>query len=406
MEPDAPSAISLVEYGLNHIQQGRYAEGAIFFRQARERLFPAQAQLIATLDALSKATSHYLHAQQTLHEASKYFAEADIEQQAQIAALKKLLPDLEENTDIASFTRVQARKSSKGQQAFQVVRPFQYAAENAKEYELTRLLENESTLPSLYITCFGRFEVRRLQLHEQPLTLCSNLKGQAVLRYLIAQPKHRETVDRLTAVLWADNAPEVARHKLRVAISALRCSLNKDCVNEAGGGYILCKDQSYQLNPSVVLRSDIDEFLALYQAGQQAGSNATEYYEKACRLYSGPFLVEDLYADWSFIRREELSKIYVAMCDKLARFNLEHGCYKDAAKWALAILKVDQCDEEAHQQLMRAYAADGRRSEALRQYQYCQRVLSEELGVQPMPDTQNLLHMLLNGEDFAAMKRK
>ena len=99
-------------------------------------------------------------------------------------------------------------------------------------------------------------------------------------------------------------------------------------------------------------------------------------------------------------RREELRKTYVATCAKLAEFNLEHGCHKDAAKWASAILKVDHCDEEAHRQLMQAYAAQGRRSEALRQYQRCQSVLAEELGVQPMPETQRLFHMVLpNGED-------
>ncbi|HXL37965.1 MAG TPA: bacterial transcriptional activator domain-containing protein [Ktedonobacteraceae bacterium] len=79
-------------------------------------------------------------------------------------------------------------------------------------------------------------------------------------------------------------------------------------------------------------------------------------------------------------RREELRKTYVATCAKLAEFNLEHGCHKDAAKWASAILKVDHCDEEAHQQLMQAYAAEGCCSEMLRQYQRCQRVLQEELG--------------------------
>jgi DNA-binding SARP family transcriptional activator len=87
------------------------------------------------------------------------------------------------------------------------------------------------------------------------------------------------------------------------------------------------------------------------------------------------------------------------MCDKLAELNLEMGNYQDATKWASAILKVDRCDEETHRQLIRAHAAQGRRNEALRQYQYCQRVLNEELGIQPASETQKLFHMLLKGED-------
>jgi DNA-binding SARP family transcriptional activator len=154
----------------------------------------------------------------------------------------------------------------------------------------------------------------------------------------------------------------------------------------------------YELNQAVAIYSDVDEFLALYHAGQQAASAVMiQLYEQACRLYTGPFLLEDLYTDWSFIRREELNKIYVIMCNKLAEFKLENGHYEDAATWATATLKVNRCDEEAHRLLMRAYAAEGRRSEALRQYEHCQRVLLEELGVQPTPETQQMLSLLLHG---------
>ncbi len=199
------------------------------------------------------------------------------------------------------------------------------------------------------------------------------------------------------AVFWPEDEPEVAHHKLRVAVSALRRSLNGDVISESGGGYILCTYQAYQLHPSVVLQTDVDEFQALYQAGQQASDRekAMAFYEKACHLCTGPFLSEDLYSDWSFIRREELSKTYVVMCDELAEFNLKIGNYQDATTWASAILKVDRCDEEAHRQLMRAFATQGRRNEVLRQYRYCRRVLNEELGLQPAAETQKLFHILL-----------
>src|SRR5258706_4638099 len=303
--------------------------------------------------------------------------------------------------DSVSHAQARWEKHSESRQPLQLVRLPQVSAENTKEDQLSSLSEDGNILPPLYVTCFGHFEVRRSGLYNKLINLCQNLKGQAILRYLIAQPKHRERVDTLMALLWPEEEPEVAQHKLRVAISALRCSLNKDVVSEAGGGYILYKGQVYQLNASVALQSDVDEFLAFYQAGQRAGhrAEAVAHYEKACCLYTGPFLAEDLYSDWSFMQREELSKSYVAMCGELAEFNLGNGCYKDAAQWALAILKVDRCDEEAHRQLIRAYVAQGHRSEALRQYQQCQKVLREELGVQPMPETQKLLQMLLNYSD-------
>jgi DNA-binding SARP family transcriptional activator len=395
---DAISSFSLIEGGLNCLQQGHYAEGADFFMLARERLYTSQeVQLTAALDTLNKAIASHLHAQQALHEASMLFAETDTEQQAQIEELKKLLSTTVEVKLPGSSTGTKLRKTPRENQSLRLVPPPTVIVEQFEQHQ-TASQENRNTLPALYITCFGHFEVRRSDPSSSPIDLCTNLKGQTILRYLITQPRHRETVDMLMAALWPEEASEVAEHKLRVAVSVLRCSLNRDFVSEPGVGYILCKSRVYQLNPSVTIQSDVDEFLTLYQAGQKVSDSETRasYYEQACQLYSGPFLAEDLYAEWSYLQREELTKIYVIMCDKLAEYNIQSQCYEAVVKWASAILKVDRCDEKAHRQLIQAYAAEGHRSEALRQYQQCQRVLSKELRVQPAPETQKLLQMLLN----------
>jgi DNA-binding SARP family transcriptional activator len=406
-EADAFSTVSLLESGLNCIQQGRSTEGTAFLALARERLLPDQVQLFAVIESLNRATATHMHAQQALHEASKRFVESSSEQQAQMAALQKMLPALAEQVESVSFAKARSKKNTRGNQSLRLLQSPQVPAEDAEESRSWSPVKDGNTLPALYITCFGQFEVRRFSPSDQPIDLCQNLKGQAIMRFLIAQPKHRATADILMATFWPEDAPEVACHKLRIAISALRCSLNRDVVSGSGGGYILCKNQFYEVNQSVVLKSDVDEFLALYQAGQQANDGeAATHYERACRLYMSPFLPEDLYADWSTIQREELSKTYVVMCGKLAEYNLANGCYENAVNWASAILKVDRCDEEAHRQLMQSYAAQGRRSEALRQYRQCQRVLGEELGVQPMAETQKLIQMLMNGEDFSTIERK
>lgn len=398
---DSASLILLIERGLSCLEQGYFAEGAVLFRLARSQLFSDQIPMCATLDAVSEAIKNYLQAQQALQEASKRFAVSDTEQQIQVEALKILLPTLVEGTQPMPSAGTQSGKKAREKQALRLLRPSVLMAERPRERQVA-VSANYNALPALYITCFGHFEIRRSDPSGQPIQLCNNLKGQAILRYLVAQTRHQETIDRLMVTLWPEESCETAQHKLRIAISALRCSLNKDFVDEPGGGYILCRDRVYQLNPAVVLHSDVDDFLACYQAGLEAhGGTAAALFERACHLYVGVFLVEDLYTEWSFMQREELSKIYVVMCNKLAEFNLESGDYEAAVKWASTILKVDRCDEEAHRQLIRAYAVQGRRSEALRQYQRCQRVLDEELGVQPMVETQRLLQKLMNSIDFS-----
>lgn len=370
--PSAPSVASLLERGLQWLRQGHYTEGVILFALAREQLTPDQVQLAAVLDTFIQDCGKYWQAQQALHQASKHFAEADEEQQAQITALEKLLPTLMKEKGEAPFV------DSRLQQA------------------LTHLDGDSKTLPGLYITCFGRFEVKR---SGQPVVLCTNRNGQAILRYLVARTDHRATVDVLMAAIWPEDEPEVAHHKLQVAVSALRCSLNRGYVTDSGGGYILCKNRVYQLNPLILFSTDVEEFLELYHAGQQSSGGAmAAHYEGACKLYTRPFLPEDLYATWSFVQREQLSQAYLVMCSALAKHSIDTGRYEDAIKWATAILKEDHCDEAAHRQLIRAYAAQGSRSEALRQYQRCERILAEELGVQPMPETVSLFQAILNNE--------
>jgi len=125
-------------------------------------------------------------------------------------------------------------------------------------------------LPSLFITCFGHFEVRQFG---QVVALCHNRSGQTILRYLVAQPGYCASVDSLMDALWPEDSPQVARRKLQIAISALRRSLNIDYSSDPGGGYVLCKDQFYLLNPAAEIRTDVDEFLSLWQAAKQASGN-------------------------------------------------------------------------------------------------------------------------------------
>ncbi len=402
--PGAPtsSVIPLLERGLNCIRQENYTDGIIFFAQARQQPIPDQMQLAAMLDTLMQDCEKYWQAQQALNQASKRFAEIDAELQAQIAIIEKVFPTLMQDRDthstlhaiprsLKNFSHHQMRQSSLS--SVETVYP-----QGTPQQTVAYIDESSDTLPALSITCFCCFQVRRLG---QPIVLCSNRNGQAILRYLVTQPEHRATMDILMTLLWPEDEPAVAHHKLQVAVSALRRSLNHGYVKDSGGGYIFCKNRVYELNPLVPLRTDVDEFLEYYQAGRQSSGNVmVAYYERACDLYTGPFLSEDLYTDWSFIRRKQLNQVYLTMCNALAEYYLEAGRYEHAMRWIGAMLKENRCDEVAHQQLIRAYAAQGRRSEALRQYQLCARILAEELGVQPTPETISLFQVILNNENL------
>ncbi len=401
---EASAFASLIERGIECAREGSFAEAVAFFALAREQLPPHQTHLAAVLDAFIESNAMYWQAQQMLNLASRRFTEADIEQQNRLLSIEKLLPELDAKAD-------QVVKPSPISQPLSISNcPRLQQTPLQPRYGLERHADDTSneppvsappsphgdTLPGLSITCFGHFEVKRF---DRRVALCQNRNGQAILRYLIAQPDYSASADALMGALWLEEPPEVARRKLQIAVSALRRSLNATYSSDPGGGYILYKNHFYLLNPAAVIQTDVNEFLALSRSGRSThGSQAIELYERACLLYTDSFLLEDMYVDWSFLRREQLSQAHLFMCHAIADYYLELGRYELAARWANIILKEDRCDEKAHQLLMRTYAMQGQRSEILRQYQRCERIFAEELGAAPALETVNLLRTLLANE--------
>lgn len=378
---EADFVLSLLERALEYIQQECLSEGVACLTLVREQLPSSQAQLISLVDGFIAGYADYQHAQYLLQQVSRQFAAAHTEQQGRVARFAALLTEHLHELDISDSSSPMVAELRD-----------QPALKSDSSAAPQSHPEHGVLPPTLEITCFGRFEVRR---QGEPIDLCSSRNGQAILRYLVVQPNHSARGDTLQNLFWPDDEPEVAQNKLHIAISALRRSLNHGYTRSLADSYIVYHKGIYRLNPTISLCTDIDAFLRYYQSGRQRNEGRVQIYEKACNLYTGPFLVEDLYADWSFLQREQLSQIYLTMCRILAEHCFQNQNYEDATKWATTILKENRCDEAAHRQLIQIYLTQGRRNEALQQYQRCERLLREELGVALLPETTALLKLLL-----------
>jgi DNA-binding SARP family transcriptional activator len=378
----------LLKRGLDYIQRGCDTEAAALLTLAREQLPPDQGEFAGILDTFLQEYAEYQCTRQAFQEASIHFARIYAEQQARIAIFEKTLFTFVRSLSVPHQSSDQLSEKNGHN-------PLPSPLESLPVMVLQTSPKENMALPELSITCFGRFEIRRLS---QPLVLCSNRNAQAILRYLVAQVGYSAPVEKLLAVVWPEDEPTVAQNKLHIAISALRRSLHVGLTCELGRGYIICKNHVYSLNPAAMIRTDVDEFLHCYQIGQQQCEERVASYERACSLYTGPFLSEDQYADWSFLLREHFSQIYLTMCRVLTEHYLQIQCYEDAAKWAIAILAENCCDEAAYRQLIQVYAAQGRRSEAVQQYHRCKQILHQELGVQPLPETTHLFQTIVADE--------
>jgi len=394
--------LQLLKAGVCCIRQGQYTEGLVLLKRLRDIIQSDQAHII---DAFIQYHQVYIQAQTVLFQSCKHFTQVDAEWQARIEKLEHLLTALLNNVTevLPAWDRESAAQAYQRLPAFErlieLSDPFPISHPAVEQSNRGQLLspanDSGAELSPLYITCFGHFAIKRCG---KPVELCGSRNGQRILRYLIAQPGYSATNDALVDILWPEDETEVAQRKLHIAISALRRSLNDGIACKSGNGYILFKNGIYLLNPAAPIQTDVDEFLRCYQMGKQREEEQIALYERSCRLYTGPFLAEDRYADWSFLRREHLNQIYLSMCRTLSEHYLHARSYGDAEKWAVETLKENQCDEAAHLQLMQIYIAQSRRTAAIQQYQRCKHVLQEELGVQPMPQIVALFRSMLDGD--------
>jgi LuxR family transcriptional regulator, maltose regulon positive regulatory protein len=114
----------------------------------------------------------------------------------------------------------------------------------------------------------------------------------------------------------------------------------------------------------------------------------------AIQLYQGDFLPELLYESWSVDERERLLARYLIAAIDLATRQLVAGDPLAAIETSELVLRRDRCYEEAYQILIQAYDMLGKRSQALHAFERCTQALQEEIGIEPLPETIDLINLV------------
>ncbi len=249
---------------------------------------------------------------------------------------------------------------------------------------------NES---NLVVYCLGIFRV-----YQNDLLLIdwNGLKGQMILKYLIAHHNKPVSKDVLMDVFWPDADPEAARRNLHQAVYSLRQTLKE---REPHFQHILFENDCYFFNPELNLWLDFREFKKAVRAGRQleeAGrvNEAMDEYGVAVGLYEGTFLEEDLYMEWPRLQRDSLQNLYLEISVELSEYYSRRGEYTAAISLYQNILAHEHCCEEAYRGLMYCYLAQGQRHLAVRCFYSCQEMLKAELDLPPSPETLTLYRQL------------
>ena len=239
----------------------------------------------------------------------------------------------------------------------------------------------------------------RLERRGRPVAFDTS-EALGLLAYLaVAGGPHPPEV--LTELLWPDAGREEATTALRRTLADIRRAAGVSLVQDDGG--------ALTLDPDVAV-VDVMRVRAL-RAGLTTHDHAPTTICDRCvaplveiaDLHRGPFLAgyalpgRDRFDTWRASAVEQAQRELGGVLARLVDAHLHTGDLESATRAAIRRLTLEPLHEPTHRALMRLYAWQGRREDALDQYRSCVRTLWSDLGVTPLEDTIRLSEEVLAG---------
>lgn len=216
-------------------------------------------------------------------------------------------------------------------------------------------------------------------------------KAQQMLALLLTNRHRWLQREQICDWLWNDDNEADAETQFKVTLNALNAVLEPARPPRTPPFYIRRQGGAYRFCPPDGVWLDVAEFEARLDAARRRhASGAPDAHEQlalALSLYQGDYLNDYLYEDWAREERERLANRYLEAATLLAELVLARGQPAETIRFCEGILARDQCWEDAYRLLMRAYARQGNRRQAMATYDRCVRNLRAQLDVAPLPQT-------------------
>jgi DNA-binding SARP family transcriptional activator len=216
-------------------------------------------------------------------------------------------------------------------------------------------------------------------------------KAVALLAYLSLanQPVPREA---LAAMFWPEFDQSHAFANLRRNLASLDKSLGY-CWIDANRSTISFR-KSENLFIDIVSYFDLIKRTKQHcRSSQTPCKECLNRLEQAANLYRDEFLSClnfkncNNFDEWQYFQREEASLELAIVLRRLSEGYAAIGNIEQSIRYARRWVKLDRLNEEAQRFLIHLYSQAGQRGTALRQYDEFLRLLTEELGQAPEPET-------------------
>lgn len=223
-------------------------------------------------------------------------------------------------------------------------------------------------------------------------------KALALLTYLAVSGTSASR-DTLTALLWSDLDSNRGRGALRRTLSVLRKALGNRWLAVDSDRVRLETDAVYLDSEDARRLEETVE--AHHEQSFEVCLDCLRCLERAASLYRGEFMagfyVRDApeFESWQLHEADRVRRRHSSVLARLADAVAARGDFARSVDIARQRVAVTPLDEAAHRQLMTALVWAGDRAAALRQYKDLVRVLDEELGVPPLPETSALEERIL-----------
>ena len=265
----------------------------------------------------------------------------------------------------------------------------------ALESQIEALLNKKATA-NLKVQTLGSFQLWRASAVVGPKDWGRDATLQ-LFQFFIAN-RHRRSLHKEQIIdrIWGDADSKSGQQSFKVAHHGLNKVLEPERKSREESKFIIRQGLSYSLDWQDIWIDveGLDQFVSIgNQAFVDNKAFAQKAYREAIELYEGEFLPSRIYEDWSSEERERIQLLALGALINLSELLITENPL-ESVRLSQKALQIDATWEDAYRIQMEAYLEKGNRPMALKTYKQCKKVLEEEFGIDPLPETQQLFQKI------------